>query len=120
MTPFESELLQTAWPVLSSVLSGFAVWYLKTLTKSLESLSQSLDSLRDNMAKVEGEIKTDLAQFKLNSQHRIDQLVGGTNSRLGNIETKCSMQHGVTFRRRSTDVADDWAQQSDVNGSYGR
>lgn len=116
MTQFESELLQTAWPIMSSVLSGFAVWYLKTLSKTLESLNSSVSALRENLANVEAEVKNDLAEFKLNSQHRIDQLVGGTNARLGKIETVCSMQHGITMRRRASDPPENWSEQSDIPG----
>lgn len=119
MTPFESELLQTAWPILSSALGGvavalggLAVWYLKTLSKSQSDISASLASMKDRMSNVEVQIKTDLAEFKREIQHRIDRVIGSADSRMGKIETICSMQHGMPLRRRS----EDWAQESDVSG----
>ncbi len=120
MTPFESEMLQTAWPVLSSVLGGAAVWYLKTLSKSLSDLAQALDALKQHIAKVENEIKTDLSEFKRENQHRLDRIIGNSNARMGKIETVCSMQHGVTFRRRAGDLDPDWSQDSDVSGDNKR
>ena len=119
MTQFESELLQTAWPILSSALGGvavalggLAVWYLKTLSKSQSDISASLASMKDRMSNVEVQIKTDLAEFKREIQHRIDRVIGSADSRMGKIETICSMQHGMPLRRR----AEDWAQESDVSG----
>jgi hypothetical protein len=117
MTPFESSLLEASWPFLSSAIGLVAVWYLKTLAKTMEGLAESMASMKDHVAQVEGEIKTDLLEYKRESQHRVDQLIGRTDSRLGKIETVCSMQHGVTFRRRSTDVDPDWSQNSDISGS---
>ncbi len=119
MTQFESELLQTAWPILSSALGGvavalggLAVWYLKTLSKSQSDISASLASMKDRMSNVEVQIKTDLAEFKREIQHRIDRVIGSADTRMGKIETICSMQHGMPLRRRS----EDWAQESDVSG----
>jgi len=119
MTPFEAELLQSTWPILSSALGGvavalggLAVWYLKTLSKSQSDISASLASMKDRMSNVEVQIKTDLAEFKQQVQHRIDRVIGHTDARMGNMETKCSMQHGMPLRRRS----EDWAQESDVSG----
>lgn len=119
MTPFESELLQTAWPLLSSALGGIAVAlggvalsYLKTLSKSQSDISASISSMKERMTDVEVQIKTDLAEFKQQVQHRIDRVIGHTDTRMGNMETKCSMQHGMPLRRRS----EDWAQESDVSG----
>ena len=112
MTPFESELLQTAWPLLSSALGGIAVAlggvalsYLKTLSKSQSDISASIASMKDRMTDVEVQIKTDLAEFK-------QQVIGSADTRMGNMETRCSMQHGMPLRRR----AEDWAQESDVSG----
>ncbi len=119
MTPFEAELLQSTWPILSSALGGvavalggLAVWYLKTLSKSQSDISASLASMKDRMSNVEVQIKTDLAEFKREIQHRIDRVIGSADSRMGKIETICSMQHGMPLRRRS----EDWAQESDVSG----
>jgi len=119
MTPFEAELLQSTWPILSSALGGvavalggLAVWYLKTLSKSQSDISASLASMKDRMSNVEVQIKTDLAEFKQQVQHRIDRVIGSADTRMGNMETRCSMQHGMPLRRR----AEDWAQESDVSG----
>ena len=119
MTPFEAELLQSTWPILSSALGGvavalggLAVWYLETLSKSQSDISASLASMKDRMSNVEVQIKTDLAEFKREIQHRIDRVIGSADSRMGKIETICSMQHGMPLRRRS----EDWAQESDVSG----
>jgi len=119
MTPFEAELLQSTWPILSSALGGvavalggLAVWYLKTLSKSQSDISASLASMKDRMSNVEVQIKTDLAEFKQQVQHRIDRVIGSADTRMGNMETRCSMQHGMPLRRRS----EDWAQESDVSG----
>lgn len=116
MTPFESNLLEASWPVLSSAIGLVAVWYLKTLSKTISGLAESMTAMKEHVAKVEVEIKTDLLEYKREIQHRMDQLIGRTDSRIGKVETVCSMQHGVTFRRRSTDES-DWAQNSDISGA---
>ncbi len=119
MTPFEAELLQSTWPLLSSALGGVAVAlggvalsYLKTLSKSQSDISASIASMKERMTDVEVQIKTDLADFKQQVQHRIDRVIGSADTRMGNMETRCSMQHGMPLRRR----AEDWAQESDVSG----
>ncbi len=94
-----------------------AVSYLKTLAKTMSSLAESMAAMKDHIAKVETEIKTDLAEFKRESQHRLDQLIGRSDARMGKIETVCSMQHGTPMRRRSTDSVPDWGQDSDISGS---
>lgn len=117
MTPFESQLVEVAWPVVSSSIGVGVVWYLKTLSKTMSALAASMASMKDHVSKVESEIKLDLLEYKRQNQHLMDQWVGRTDSRVGKIETVCSMQHGVTFRRRSTDVDPDWAQNSDISGA---
>ena len=63
--------------------------------------------MKERMTDVEVQIKTDLAEFKQQVQHRIDRVIGHTDTRMGNMETKCSMQHGIPLLRR----AEDWAQE---------
>ncbi len=116
MTPFELELLKSAWPFLSTTLTGLALWYLRSVNKSLDSLGASIGALKENINKVEKDITTDLADFKAKSQHRFDRLLGEAESRIGKIEAVCELQHGLQLRRRSSDRPINWAQDSDVAG----
>lgn len=116
MTPFEMDLLKASWPFLSMIMTGIAVWYLKSVSKALSTLSLSIGDLKDRIAKVEKDITSDLTDFKAKSQHRFDRLLGESESRLGKIETVCELQHGIMLKRRSSDHSGDWAQESDVSG----
>lgn len=124
MSPFEQQLLLTAWPwVWGAFLSagsaalGLATWYLKAINGKLSSVNSSVKELQEHITTVEQQITADLTEYKARTQHRLDRIIGAIDSRVGRIETVCEMQHGAVLRRRSTDIADNnWAQNSDISG----
>lgn len=117
MTPFELELVKTAWPwVWAALLSG-AGFYLRSLNKQLASIGDALTQFRADVAKVEKDLTAD----RLETRHRIDRLIGDSDARLSRIEAVCEVQHGLSPNRRAGDPKPiNWAYTSDISGDVSR
>lgn len=114
MTPFELELLKTAWPWVWAALLGGAGFYLKALNRQIGSIVDSMKQFREDVVRIEKEIAAD----RMENRHRIDRLIGDSDTRLSRIEAVCETQHGLNFNRRAGDPKPvHWARDSDVSGN---
>jgi hypothetical protein len=114
MTPFEIELLKTAWPYLWTGMLGVAGWFIRNQANRLGAISASLNTFAEDVDRIEKEMLVDRAE----NRHRLDRLIAASDVRLSRIETGCEAQHGiVTLGRRSTDaIKQNWAHDSDISG----
>ena len=117
MTPLEKELLETAWPYVWTGMLGVAGFFLRSLSKRLDSITVALSKFKDDVIRIE----KDMAADRADNRHRIDRLIGDSDSRIGRIEAVCETQHGFELRRRSTDTRPiNWAHESDISGDKNR
>ena len=117
MSPFETQILVTAWPWIWSGILGAGAWWLREQNARLSSICRALDEFREDIDRIEKEMADD----RLTNRHHLDRLLGATLARFTGIEAVCQAQHGVTFARRSTDrgLDDSWAQDSDILSGSG-
>lgn len=118
MTPFELDLLKTFWPWLWSGGLFLGGLYVRTVSRQvycqIADLSSKLDRFGTDLKTAEQEI----SETREETRHRLDVLIGKTDTRVSRIEAVCETQHGIMYNRRSTDQrAVNWAQESDVVGS---
>jgi hypothetical protein len=114
MTPFEKELLETAWPYVWTGMLAVAGIFLRSQSKRLDSICASLKQFQDDVVRIEKA----MAEDRSANRHRIDVLIGSSDSRISRIEAVCDAQHGTGRNRRATDSHNiHWAQASDVQGS---
>lgn len=112
MTPFELELFKTFWPWMWTGMLGAAGIYLKASSAKLTRICAAMDAFAKDVNRIEKE----MLETKGATQHKLDTLIGATNTRLSTIETVCQAQHGVQFKRRAEDNVGAWAQTSDIQG----
>lgn len=114
MTTFELELLKTAWPYIWTGMLGIAGWFIRSQATRLDKICESLGKFSQDVSRIEKEMASDRAE----NRHRIDRLIGDSDTRITRIEAVCETQHGITVNRRSTDSQPiHWAQTSDVSGN---
>ncbi len=114
MTPFEIELLKTAWPWVWAALLGGSGFYLKSLSKQLSAIVESLNRFKEDVVRIEKEMAAD----RLENRHRIDRLIGDSDTRISRIEAVCETKHGINPNRRSSDPRPiHWAHDSDIAGN---
>jgi hypothetical protein len=112
MSPLGVELLSLFWPGISAALFGGAAYFWRQQAARLDGISKALDQFRGDVDRIE----RDFAEHRIAVTHKLDRVIGMTHARLVGIETVCEQQHGVTFRRRHTDVGNNWAHDSDILG----
>ena len=121
MTPFEKELLETAWPYIwTGMITGITL-FIKSKAKEqatrLASICSSLKAFQEDVVRIEKAMATDRAD----KQHRLDVLIGESNARLSALEAGCDLLHGSGRNRRASDKHDvHWAQASDIKGDKTR
>lgn len=114
MTPFESELLKSAWPYLWTAILAAVSWFLKTQNQRLEAMQIDLHKLCEARERLERQLIEDRAD----TRHRIDRLIGDCDARITRIEAICEAS---TCKDRPSRRAGDlkpinWAHDSDVFG----
>ena len=114
MTPFEQQLLQTAWPwiwwSISLTLPAAFGYYMRQQAKQLSDLSSAIASIGTKISQLDKQLIEDRANMhqkllKLSSEH---------GDRLTAIETENRLQHPGGLRRKSSDQhSTSWDVQSD-------
>lgn len=117
MTPFELELLKALWPWLWTGMLAVGGLYARTLIQhvygQLHDLAATLHKFGADLKQAEQEIR----ETREETRHRLDRLIGESDTRISRIEAVCETQHGVLHNRRAGDARPiNWAQDSDVAG----
>lgn len=112
MTPFEIDLLKTAWPYIWTGILSAGAWFLRSQSARLDKICVAMNAFNSDVSRIEA----DLQAQRADTMHRLDTLIGAVNSRVGKIETVCEMQHGINLRRSGDRAAAAWAQTSDFKG----
>lgn len=116
MTPFELELLKALWPWLWTGMLAIGGLYARTLIQhvygQLSDLAATLQKFGSDLKQAEQEIR----ETREETRHRLDRLIGESDTRISRIEAVCET-HGRLHNRRTGDSRQiNWAQDSDVAG----
>jgi len=115
MTPFELQLLQTAWPwiwgSISLALPAAVGYYMRQQAKQLAGLAGSVASIGAKFAELEKQLIEDHAilrqkMLKMDSEHK---------ERITALETENRLHHPGGMFRRSSDQRPKWDEDSDLN-----
>ena len=126
MTPLELELVRLAAPIVSSVLaigSGIAIaaikWYWGSVIKRMDSIASAVSAVDARLGTIEHEMRAQIAEIRIQTQHRDDVMAGNVAARIERIEGICETQHGIKPLRRREDggAAASWLQSSDITGN---
>lgn len=120
MTPFELELLKTAWPViwlaLSCALPAGALYFIRQQSARMTALTAAVETLTEKFEKLDKQ----LAEESAASRARLLRFDREMSNRLTVLETQNNMQHpDAGPRRRSTDHPSRWEIDSNVGVSKG-
>lgn len=110
MTPFELQLLQTAWPIISNLCMAFGAWYLRDQARRMAAITTAVADLAEKIAEIDKGMITGTAVM----QHKLDKLAGHVGERVGVIEAVVDHKLPGGLQRRATDRP-AWDEQSDVN-----
>lgn len=115
MTPFEQQLLQTAWPwiwgSISLALPAAIGYYMRQQAKQLAGLAASVASLGDKFA----ELDKQLIEDRSTMQQKLLKLGSDHGERITALETENRLQHPGGLLRRSSDQRSKWDEDSDLN-----
>lgn len=114
MTPFELQLLQTAWPIISNLCMAFGAWYLRDQARRMASITGAVADLAAKIAEIDKAMITASAVM----QHKLDKLDGHFGERVGVIEAVVDHSLPGGLQRRATDRP-GWGVSSDVGVQRG-
>lgn len=121
MTPFELQLLQTAWPyvwmLISVALPAGAGYFLRQQASRLTALTTAVQNLSEEIAKIDKQMALDRAAIR----ERMFKMAGQMGQRIAVLETQNDIQHPDGPRRRATDPKQElrWDVDSDVGSGIG-
>lgn len=116
MSPFEQQLLQTAWPwiwgSISLALPAAIGYYMRQQAKQLSDLSDAVASIGIKMSELDKQLLEDRATMR----QKLLKLGSDHGERITALETENRLQHPGGLLRRSSDRRPtSWDEQSDVN-----
>jgi hypothetical protein len=99
MTPFELQLLQTAWPyvwmLISVALPAGAGYFLRQQASRLTALTTAVQNLSEEIAKIDKQMALDRAAIR----ERMFKMAGQMGQRIAVLETQNDIQHPDGPRR---------------------
>lgn len=115
MSPFEQQLLQTAWPwiwgSISLALPAAIGYYMRQQAKQLSDLSDAVASIGIKMSELDKQLLEDRATMR----QKLLKLGSDHGERITALETENRLQHPGGMLRRSSDQRSKWDEDSDLN-----